>query len=50
MNVDVTIPDYEMSWDQGASFAKTTGPRPHECVGLDGILETVPPGTLAAAA
>jgi hypothetical protein len=54
MNVDESIPDFEMSWDRGADFAKSvakcTDPRPQECVGIDTELEQVPPGTIAAAA
>ena len=38
MNVDPTIPDWEMSWDRGETFAKSADLRPQECVGLQGIL------------
>ena len=54
MNVDESIPDFEMSWDRGEHFAhsmaKHTDHRPQECVGRDTILANVPPGTTASAA
>ena len=50
MNLDVTIPDFEMSWDRGETFAKSTDLRPQECVGVDTILCAVPSGTTAVAA
>ena len=48
MNIDPTIPDYEMSWDRVA-LSKTTDHRPQECVGVDSFLENVPRGAHAAA-
>ena len=48
MNIDPTIPDYEMFWDR-VSLPKTTNHRPHECVGVDSFLENAPCGAHAAA-
>ena len=48
MNIDPTIPDYEMSWDR-VSFAKMTDHRPQECVGVDSFTQNVPRGAPAAA-
>jgi hypothetical protein len=54
MNCDPSIPDHEMSWERGETFAsayaKSTVPRPQECVGVDDIWSQVPAGTCAAAA
>ena len=50
MNIDPTIPDFDMSWDRGEAFQKLSDLRPQECVGLDQILTEVPRGTPAAAA